>query len=136
MQNHWVLIDDSYEHFDIWRHITKSGEPYNECFPKGEDPNVLYMEEHEQFMLNPYKFAMNQQGILYKEMAGYLGMSGNMFNARLNGEVYFRKHDLEILNAYLGYSSYGNKDLRVIVNPKYWRTKKTGVNESEGDNVE
>lgn len=35
----YVLMDDSHPNFNIWRCCIWNGNHYNECFPKGVDPN-------------------------------------------------------------------------------------------------
>lgn len=38
---HWVMIDNSYARFNLWRYKIDNGESYIESFPKNVDPNVI-----------------------------------------------------------------------------------------------
>jgi len=121
MENKWVLEDNKHPRFNRWRHTTSSGASYCECFGKNIDPN-----RNLEFDENPYNYRIEEMGLIKKEIAKEIGLGETTFYNILNGKTYFTREELTKLNKILGFEDYGDRDVRVEVNPTNWIGKKVG----------
>lgn len=118
-ERQWTLVDDSHPIFNRWEHETTSGECYCECFFKYEDPN----KQNLLFKDNPYLKRMTDLEIYKKDAADELGMTPAVFGRKLIGDPRydpFTKEELRKLNKLLMFEDYGDKDVRVEINPELW----------------
>lgn len=118
-ERQWTLVDDSHPIFNRWEHETTSGECYCECFFKYEDPN----KQNLLFKDNPYLKRMADLEIYKKDAAVKLGMNPAIFGRKLVGDPGhegFTKEELRKLNELLLFEDYGDKDVRVEINPELW----------------
>lgn len=117
----WVLIDSSNYRFNLWSFLKNGEKIYNEAFVKGLDPNIFNLPGNREYADNPYSYLLKQRGLTINDLAKHVGVKKQYIISLLSGNAIATKKTITLMNNFFDLDIYGDKDLRVMINPEKWK---------------
>lgn len=117
----WILLDCSNPRFNIWSFFKNEKRLYNEAFVKDLDPNVFNLPNNREYADNPYLYLLKQRGLTTNDLAKHVGVKKPYIVSLLSGNAIATKKTITLINNFFDLDIYGDKDLRVVINPEKWK---------------